>query len=118
MIGDLLEERAVKRGGAGPLRATIRLLNESLSMAVAYRPHMRAAANARRSAMETLRSDPVNGAREAQADDVGGTGVPARSSVRPHHEVRPFTPELGEELVDHRREPVLKEVAIEGIRPA
>jgi putative ABC transport system permease protein len=63
VIGDLLEEHAVKRGRVGPIRATIWLLNESLSIAVAYRPQMRATANAQRSAMEKLRSDVVNGAR-------------------------------------------------------
>jgi hypothetical protein len=63
VIGDLLEEHAVKRGRVGSIRATIRLLNESLSITIAYRPQMRAAANAHRSGMEKLRSDLLNGAR-------------------------------------------------------
>lgn len=63
VIGDLLEEHAAKRVRVGPIRATIWLVGESLSIAVAYRPQMRAAARARRSAMDKLRSDLLHVAR-------------------------------------------------------
>ncbi len=60
VIGDLLEEHAAKRLRAGPIRATLWLCGESLSIAVAYRPQVRAAARERRSAMDKLRSDFLN----------------------------------------------------------
>lgn len=63
VIGDLLEEHAIKRGSLGPIGATLWLLSESLSIAVAYRPQMRAAAAAPRSTMDKLRSDLLNGVR-------------------------------------------------------
>ena len=63
VIGDLLEEHTAKRVRVGPIRATIWLCGESLSIAVAYRPQMRAAASARRSAMDKLRSDLLSVAR-------------------------------------------------------
>ena len=60
VIGDLLEEHAAKRARSGPVRAMLWLAGESLSVAIVYRPQLRATAKPRRSAMDMLRSDLLN----------------------------------------------------------